>query len=174
MHILFVCTGNICRSPTAERLVAAFDVEGLRAASAGTRALVGHPMHAESARVLEGLGGDPTGFVARRLTPAIAEDANLVLAMTKEHRDTVLEVAPRQLRRTFTLSEFAQLVTRFDPGSVAELTALRPQLSQADLTDVPDPIGHSPEVFAEVGDQIGELVRPVVDFCRRVSADLRA
>jgi protein-tyrosine phosphatase len=62
LHILFVCTGNICRSPSAERLATA---AGASASSAGTRAVIGHPMHPESARVLRDLGGDPDGFVAR-------------------------------------------------------------------------------------------------------------
>ena len=165
MRILFVCTGNICRSPSAERLAR---LAGVEASSAGTRAVIGHPMHPEAARVLVELGGDPSEFVARQLKPRIAGDADLILAMTAFHRDAVLEMAPRQLRRTFTLAEAALLTTRFSPGGVGELAALRPQLSSSEVFDVPDPIGQSPEVFDRVGLQIAELVRPVVEFCLRV------
>lgn len=173
MHILFICTGNICRSPSAERLAASFCAENsiadFRASSAGTRAVIGHPVHPDAARVLESLGGDPAGFAARQLTAKIAADADLVLAMTKAHRDAVLELAPRQLHRTFTLTEAAELVSQFDPADVKELATLRPRLRADQSPDVPDPIGQDQGVFENVGSQIAELVRPVVEFCRRVS-----
>ncbi|MCB1292208.1 MAG: low molecular weight phosphatase family protein [Mycobacterium sp.] len=173
MHILFVCTGNICRSPTAERLAAALSAENaipeFRASSAGTRAVMGHPVHPDAARVLEGLGGDPTGFAARQLTAKIATDADLVIAMTRTHRDAVLELAPRQLHRTFTLTEGAQLITEFDPAYVKELATLRSRLRAEQSPDVPDPIGQDQEFFDQIGSQIAELVRPIVEFCRRVS-----
>lgn len=170
MHILFVCTGNICRSPTAERLaLAAGSADGLRASSAGTRALVGHPVHPKAAQVLADLGGDADGFTARRLTPAIAGDADLILAMARSHRDAILEIAPRQLRRTFTLAEASQLISRFAPATVADLAALRPQLLADQAPDVPDPIGQDMEVFAQVGAQIADLLGPIVEFCRRAS-----
>ncbi len=173
MHLLFVCTGNICRSPSAERLAVALNVQhpiaGFRASSAGTRAVIGHPVHAESARVLTALGGDPADFAARQLKPAIATDADLVLTMTREHRDAVLEIAPRQLRRTFTLTEAVELITRFDPVDVDELPSLRSQLRADETPDVLDPIGQDPEVFDRVGAQIAELIAPIMEFCRRVS-----
>lgn len=164
MHILFVCTGNVCRSPSAERLAAA---AGVSASSAGTRAVIGHPVHPEAARVLRDLGGDPDGFAARQLTAKIAGAADLVLTMTREHRDAVLELAPRQLRRTFTLTEAAELISRFSPESVADLAGLRPQLPAGDVRDVEDPIGQSAEVFDRVGAQIAVLVAPIVAFCSR-------
>ena len=173
VHLLFVCTGNICRSPTAERLAATLaardPIPDFRTSSAGTRAVIGHPVHPEAARVLVDLGGDSAGFTARQLTAKIAADADLVLALTKAHRDTVLELAPRQLHRTFTLTEAAQLATQFDPGSVKDLSALRPQLRAEQSPDVPDPIGQSPEVFDRVGNQIADLLGPIVEFCRRAS-----
>ncbi len=59
MHVLFVCTGNICRSPTAERLAAGLSsMADLRASSAGTRAVIAHPMHPDAAQALMDLGGE--------------------------------------------------------------------------------------------------------------------
>lgn len=168
MHILFVCTGNICRSPSAERLATLF-APGLQAASAGTRAVIGHPVHPEAARVLLDVGADPAGFAARQLSPKIAGAADLILTMTRQHRDAVLEIAPRQLKRTFTLTEAAALTTGFAPDSLADLAALRPHLRAEQVADVPDPIGQSPDVFDRVGAQIAGLVRPVADFCARVA-----
>ena len=165
MHVLFVCTGNICRSPTSERLAAA---RGITASSAGTRAVIGHPMHPEAARVLVELGGDPSGFIARQLTARQLTEADLVLTMTREHRDAVLELAPRRLHQTFTLTEAAALITGFSPKDVAGLAGLRPHLRADQVLDVTDPIGQSPAVFEQVGSQIAALMAPVVEFCGRL------
>ena len=171
MHILFVCTGNICRSPTGERLASAYATEHgmpeLLASSAGTRAVIGHPVHRDAAVVLDSLGGDASGFAARQLTAKIASTADLIIAMTTAHRDIVLETAPRQLRRTFTLSEASRLASMDDAETLEDLAGLRPRLSTKDKPDVPDPIGQSPEVFASVGAQIAELLPPIMELCRR-------
>ena len=170
MHVLFVCTGNICRSPTAERLAAAYAAEhgmlDFTATSAGTRAVIGHPIHRDAATVLEELGGDASDFAARQLKPKIAAAADLIIAMTSAHRDTVLETAPRQLKRTFNLTEAARLASMDGAGTLADLAALRPHLTANDIADIPDPIGQSPEVFAAVGAQIAELLPPILELCR--------
>jgi protein-tyrosine phosphatase len=171
MHILFVCTGNICRSPTAERLAAAYAAEhgmlDFTMSSAGTRAVIGHPIHRHAATVLEELGGDASDFAARQLKPKIAAAADLIVAMTSAQRDTVLETAPRQLKRTFTLTEAARLASMGGADTLADLAALRPHLTANDLADIPDPIGQSPEVFAAIGAQITELLPPIMELCRR-------
>src|SRR5258708_37398150 len=143
----------------AERLAAAYavrlQVPDFRASSAGTRAVIAHPIQHEAARFLERLGGEVSNFAARQLTSRIASDADLVLAMTKAHRDTVLELAPHpcQLHRTFTLSEAARLASECNARNVADLAALRPHLAAHELSDIPDPIGRSKEFFAMVGSQ---------------------
>ena len=86
--------------------------------------------------------------------------------MTSAHRDTVVELAPRQLHKTFTLSEAARLTTDFSARSVSDLAALRPQLARHQLVDIPDPIGQNREFFAGVGARIADLVAPILDLCR--------
>jgi protein-tyrosine phosphatase len=116
--------------------------------------------------VLAELGGDVSRFVARQLTPAMAASADLVLTMTKAHRDAVLKLAPQQLHRTFTLREAARLRLEGDARNIADLPALRPRFP-ADLpTDIPDPIGHDEAFFAMVGKQIADLLPPVLELCR--------
>ena len=165
MHILFVCTGNVCRSPTAERLAIAYATRSrladLRASSAGTQALTGHPMERHAALVVEKLGGDTSSFVARQLTPAIAGDVDLVLTMTMAHRDDVLRLVPHQLSRTFTLAEAARLISEGDARTVADLAALRPQFPAQSSSDIADPMGRDDSFFASVGARIAELV-PVI------------
>lgn len=174
MHVLFVCTGNICRSPTAERLTAAHAEEygfpGFTASSAGTRAVIGHPIHPDAAQVLEGLGGDAAGFAARQLTTRIASEADLILTMTWAHRDAVLEIAPRMLRRTFVLSEATLIAQEQDARTVEDLATLRPHIDAGEIRDVLDPIGQGIEVFEAVGAQIAALLPPILGLCRRASA----
>lgn len=123
-------------------------------------------MHPEAARVLGQLGGDPSGFAARQLTPKITTNVDLVLTMAREHRDAVLEQAPRLLHRTFTLNEAARLVSEFGAREVKDLSALRPQLKQDDATDIPDPIGEDPEFFTRIGFMISELLRPIMQLAQ--------
>ena len=171
MNILFVCTGNICRSPTGERLAAAYaaehEIPEVAVSSAGTRAVIGHPIHRDAAGVLEKLGGDASHFAARQFKSKIASAADLIIAMTSAHRDIVLEAAPRQLHRTFTMAEVARLSLMHGAETLADLAALRPQLAANEIADIPDPIGQSPEVFATVGAQIAELLPPIMELCRR-------
>ncbi|TLH70249.1 arsenate reductase/protein-tyrosine-phosphatase family protein [Mycolicibacterium aubagnense] len=170
MRILFVCTGNICRSPIAERLsvaaAAPMGIADFTATSAGVHAMIGHPIHELAADVLVRLGGDPTGFTARQLTPPIAFDADLVLTMTEVQRTAVLELAPRQFRKTFTLGQAALLASTYGPRSVADLAALRPRLPEHHPAEVADPIGLDLETFEAVGQQIAALLPPVLTLCR--------
>jgi len=171
VHVLFVCTGNICRSPTGERLAAAYaarhGIADFTASSAGTRAVIGHPIHPDAAAVLHELGGDAFGFTARQLKPKFASAADLIITMTTAHRDVVLEAAPRKLQRTFTLTEASRLASMDGAESLADLAALRPHLTTNDVSDIPDPIGQSPEVFAAIGHQIADLLSPILELCRR-------
>ena len=171
MHIMFVCTGNICRSPTGERLAAAYAAEhgipNFTASSAGTRAVIGHAIHRDAAVVLERLGGNASRFAARQLTSKIASTADLIVTMTREHRDIVLEAAPRQIQRTFTLTEIARLAAMDGAETLADLAALRPHLSAQQQSDIADPIGQSPEIFTMVGTQIADLLPPILELCRR-------
>ncbi|MBB5164245.1 low molecular weight phosphatase family protein [Mycobacterium sp. AZCC_0083] len=171
MKILFVCTGNICRSPTAERLAIAYGarshLQDFTASSAGTHALTGHPMEPNAAQILEKLGGDASDFAARQLSPTIAADADLVLTMTGKHRDHVLKLVPQQLHKTFTLREAARLISECNARSVADLAAFRPRLRHHGQPDVPDPMGHDEVFFAMIGAQIADLLPPILELCQR-------
>lgn len=170
LRVLFVCTGNICRSPIAERLASAYGAElqmsGFEAVSAGTRAVVGRSIHPEAALVLSSLGGDVSNFASRQLTSKIASNADLIVTMTRAHRDNVLSVAPRQLHRTFTLSEAARLATECNPRTLSEFAALRSHLESSEQVDIPDPIGRTADVYSIVGEQIAELLVPLLRFLR--------
>lgn len=191
--VLVVCTGNICRSPLAERLGRArvADLLGsgadrLLVVSAGTRAVVGSAIDPASARALRELGGDPDGFVARQLTDELVASADLTLTMTRDHRREVLARAPRALSRTFTLREAAgllELVSEDEddtgtPGEraralVRRMAAARSLRPSGREDDVLDPIGRPADVHARTGAVIAEALDPVVRRLARAVATTR-
>ncbi len=162
LRILVICTGNICRSPLAERLLQQRLHGRAVVASAGVRGLPSQPMDPSAAAQLQRLGGDPTGFLSHRLVDGDVATADLVITMTRAHRSAVLALEPRALRRTFTLRELAHLLeqdgARFDPSST--ITRLASERSGAPLDDydIADPIGGSEQLHAEVADQIAACV----------------
>src|SRR3954465_11561123 len=109
-QILCVCTGNICRSPAAERLLTSRLGPEVEVSSAGTQALVGEPMSPPIDQLVQSAGAAAGGFLARRLTERLMQSADLVLAMTRAHRGDVVELWPQAVRRAFTLREFARLL----------------------------------------------------------------
>ncbi|MGW2555338.1 arsenate-mycothiol transferase ArsC [Streptomyces sp. NPDC001635] len=110
-RVLFVCTGNVHRSVLAERLLAARlpSGEAVRPESAGTEARPRPGMERSTRAVLEKLGGDGSGFAARRLTAPLVAGAGLVLGLAREHREAAVRLAPSAMRRCFTLKEFVRL-----------------------------------------------------------------
>lgn len=178
MRILVVCTGNISRSPAAERLLAAKLGPSVRVTSAGVRAVVGRPMDERMVRYLGDV--DTSGFAARQLTLPMVREADVVLAMTDAHRGAVLRLDPAAVRRTFTLSDFARwtagagLGGRLSDGTpaerLAEIVALVPEL-RAHFPrgkapgDVPDPFGHDEAVYVKA---IG-LIRAATDTIAQVA-----
>ncbi|WP_104108786.1 MULTISPECIES: low molecular weight phosphatase family protein [unclassified Arthrobacter] len=114
IRLLTVCTGNICRSPFAERMLQT-ELESLhpglfQVRSAGTGALVGNGMEDQSAALLASFGGSSEGFASRQLVPALLADTDLVLAMTVAHRGAVVQMSPRLLKRSYTLVELGRIL----------------------------------------------------------------
>ena len=109
--VLFVCIGNVCRSPLGERLLASkLPGDEFVVSSAGVGAMVDSPMTPEAAVHLQAYGGSADGFVSRQLTSGMVKESGLVLAATTAIRSRVLEDSPGALRRTFTVLEFAALL----------------------------------------------------------------
>ncbi len=162
LRVLVVCTGNICRSPLAERLLQQRMRDRAVVASAGVRGLDACAMDPTAGAQLQRLGGDPTGFASRRLAAADVATADLVITMTRAHRSEVLALEPRGLRRTFTLRELAHLLERDGASSDPSTTIARLAASRSTATlddyDIPDPIGAPEQLHAEVADQIAACV----------------
>lgn len=183
-HILYICTGNICRSPFAEvytaHLLAAHGLGGVvTVSSAGTGALVGHSMHpASQAEALARGVAEPwvDAFAARQLGQRTASSADLILGLTPTHRGEAVRVWPRALPMAFSLLEFARLAALVEPSGLprdpvdrggALVAAARARRGMApgggpDADVVPDPIGGPPEAHRTAAAMVAAAVESVV------------
>lgn len=195
--ILFVCTGNVCRSPIAERLTRHELDTRLheRAAgrivveSAGTWGHEGAPMEAHAATVLGEYGVDSGNFAGRELLDEHVVEADLVLTATLDHRAQVISMGHAAGLRTFTLKEFTRLVGSIDPatlpavGAGPEVTeraralvraaaALRGWLLAAspEADEVDDPYGAPIGMFRNCGEEIFHALDPVLTALTGVPA----
>jgi protein-tyrosine phosphatase len=175
--VLFVCTGNICRSPLGERLLRArLDAEvPIRVASAGTAAMVGMGIDEPSALALRDLGVDADGHIAQQLSADQIRDAGLILTAETMHRSLIVRTDPLSFRKTFTIREFGRLGAGLTPiegkPNFAQLRERVVQVAeQRGSVDAPasgadeigDPFGARPEVARQTAADISTAVNAVM------------
>lgn len=128
--VLFVCTGNSCRSPMAEgylkKLLESRD--DVKVFSAGTAGFEDLGASEEAIEVMTGYGVDISHHQSQKITPEMVEEATLVLTMTKFHRMQVLQMCPHAEGKVYLLKEFDQRVGE-------------------NFLDIPDPMGHPLEDY---------------------------
>jgi len=110
--IIFVCTGNVCRSPMAagllyEKLMREDTADQVRVRSAGIWALEGRPASAYALQVMREHNLDITAHRGRNLTQADVDDADLILVMTRRHADIIVRDLERTEGKVHLLGEMA-------------------------------------------------------------------
>jgi protein-tyrosine phosphatase len=147
--VVFVCTGNTCRSPLAEGLFKArlagrlgcttadLPERGFHVLSAGMAAASGSPAADEAVTVARSYGADLSGHRSRPLSPDLAAQADYLIAMTRSH--------------LLVLAEHYQGL------------AARPRLLSPAGADLPDPVGCPLAVYEECARQIWTFLEPLVE-----------
>jgi sulfate adenylyltransferase len=169
VKVLFVCTANICRSPSAEALARQAGPADVEFRSAGTHARDGRPIDAEMVAALP-TELDLSGFRSRRLTTALLEDADLVVTMEVAQRTFILDDHPAMFRTVLTLGQLARGVADAPPdldrdALLARLGATRRNADPA--LDVPDPYRRGAEAASGCVARLQELLRAVLPALTR-------
>ncbi len=138
--ILFVCTGNSCRSIMAEGLLRKkleeMGRKEVEVFSAGTRAIGGFVPTDNTISVMRKEGVDVSGYKTSRLTPDKIQKADLILAMEQIHVEDILNMAPSAEVKTYLLRKYAR--------AKSELGGI----------EVMDPIGRPLEIYERVSAMI--------------------
>lgn len=147
MKLLFVCTGNTCRSCMAEA-IAKSEAEKLNLdieiSSAGVHAFKGDSASKNAVIVMQEMGIDLSCHIARPVTDEIIEDNDLILTMTKSHKDMLISIFPSSKGKVFTIMEYAGL-----DG------------------DVVDPFGGDVEIYRNCAKQLKYLIDRILDKIRK-------
>ncbi|MFR0603405.1 protein-tyrosine-phosphatase [Bifidobacterium pseudolongum subsp. globosum] len=174
MKVLFVCTGNICRSPMGELMFPLFFHDTtIETDSAGTQGLVDSPIDPSSGRLMALDGIDSSGFRSKRLTPQIAMSSDLILCFTERQHKKIVTLAPRVRTRTYPLNDFANLCKYFSENNLLQGTTIEDRLREVmyntsmvrhmipQAADIADPYNKDFQAFQTAHDQIGYAIADI-------------
>ena len=151
-HILFVCTGNTCRSPMAEGLLrVASGRRELTVSSAGVAAMPGGRASRETREIVESRGGDLSGFRSRMVDEEILAEADHVFCMTRSHLEALEALYPDFAERYYLVCDFVEI-----GGEVG--------------VDIPDPIGGGRQAYEAVATLLDGAIGGILGFLESEAA----
>lgn len=150
--VLFVCTGNTCRSVMAEGFLKKYLEDNNRGdvsvQSAGINALGGQSPTAETVMVMRGEGIDVSGHRSQYLTGELIKSSDLILTMEEYHKNRIAQWVPESASKTYMLKEYGT-------ASVgADLSKL----------DVSDPIGRPVEDYVSCEKEIKSEIERIKKY----------
>jgi len=159
MNILFVCTGNTCRSSMAEGifkyLLEKSNIEDISVSSAGISVFEGEASNKKAIDALIKKGIDIRDHKARQLTKNIVEESDLILTMTESHKAMILNAVAGCSDRVYTLKEFACIIN----GENAKGRNL----------DIADPFGLDYNSYERSAEEIKEQLNKIIKNINAVS-----
>lgn len=161
LHVLFVCTANICRSPYAQLRTEQAVGDAISVASAGLRGFDGNPMDDEMAAQLRMRGGNPSGFLSRPLSGRSFVGVDLVLTLESDHRRVIVETWPSTAPRVFAWKQFVDAIDLAPGESGIGLVhkAARIAGPARRAHDIPDPFGRGTPAAAVCAIQLDRLLQ---------------
>ncbi|MFP4460021.1 MAG: hypothetical protein ACLFSQ_10590 [Candidatus Zixiibacteriota bacterium] len=155
--ILFVCSGNICRSPLAEGLLKYYIINSdilnendFKISSAGTLDIGQMPVSEKSATVASEYGAEINAHISKHIDRESAEEAEKIIVMSKKHKDYIENAFPSSAGKIEFLSNFG------NPSS---------------NKNIPDPIGEDLDYYRKIGKIIEDHIRHLVSNLEKEYTD---